>query len=201
MPLPKFLKIKKMVASDVIVDGEGKPDATFLRGYNDNLDNLRRVVNALTEQVADITTALEMAGIAIETADALAKRDALTNSFVDPVLVLQAATSTTDPTKAQVTVAAHSRKYGDGTSIAVAGGLLDLLAFDTLYYVYYDDPARTGGTVSFLATSDVIVAAQTGNRHLVGSVITPALAGDPPVGGGGPRPPGSGPSYPREVEV
>lgn len=201
MALPKFKGVKKLVATDVIVGADGKPDQTFMRGYNDNLDNIRRVINGLTEQVDLITQALELAGIALDTAEALAKKDALTNSFVDPTAVLEAATSATDPTKAQITVANHTRKYGDDTSVAVTGGLLDLLNFGTLYYVYYDDPARNGGAVTYAVSTDVIVAAMTGVRHLVGSVITPTLSGDPPVGGGGPRPPGAGGHYPREIEA
>jgi hypothetical protein len=81
-----------------------------------------------------------------------------------------------------VTISAHTRVYGDGTSVAVNAGSVLAQPYSTLVYIYYDDAARTGGTVTYLATTSQATAAQTGDRHLVGQVMTPAAAAPPTDG-------------------
>lgn len=92
---------------------------------------------------------------------------------------------------AQIVINAHTRTYGDGTSVAVSGGVIAALAYSTKYYVFYDDPDQAGGSVSYFASSNEADAAQTNGRHTVGSVTTPAAAGSP-NSGAGVRPPGVG---------
>lgn len=90
-----------------------------------------------------------------------------------------------------ITVSAHTRVYADGTSVSVAGGTLTGLGYTTTYFVYYDDVTRAGGTVTYVATTSSTTAAQINNRHLVGSILTPAaLAGG--TTGKSVQPPGVG---------
>lgn len=77
---------------------------------------------------------------------------------------------------ATISVTNHTRVYGDGSYVSVNGDSITGLAYSTLYYIYYDDPARAGGSVTYQYTTSQATAAQTGDRHLVGQVETPAAA-------------------------
>ena len=79
-------------------------------------------------------------------------------------------------TNVTVTISAHTRVYGSGTSVAVNGGTVTALAYSTTYFIYYDQASRAGGAVTYAATTSEATAAQTGDRHLVGMVVTPAAA-------------------------
>lgn len=81
-----------------------------------------------------------------------------------------------------ITISSHNRVYGDGTTVAVNGASLTGRAYNTTYYIYYSDPARTGGTVTYQTSTDPNDAIQTGNIHSVGEVLTP-IAADPPQNG------------------
>lgn len=81
-----------------------------------------------------------------------------------------------------ITISAHTRVYGDGTSVAVSGGSLTGRPYSTILYIYYDDAARTGGTVTYQSTTSQATAAQTGDRHSLGAVTTPAAAAGPVTG-------------------
>lgn len=76
-----------------------------------------------------------------------------------------------------VTVSAHTRIYGDGSSVSVNSGSVTGLAYSTSYYIYYDQASFLGGAVTYLATTSDTTAAQVGSRHLVGQVTTPAALG------------------------
>lgn len=97
-------------------------------------------------------------------------------------------------TTASIVVASHDRVYPDKT-VAVTGGTIGTaFPFGTNYWVYYDDPARAGGAVTFLTTTDPAVAAASAaepDRHFVGFVVT-ATDGGADTGGGGGAPPGWG---------
>lgn len=129
-------------------------------------------------------TAADTANTVAETVTATS---ALATSYVDNASPL---TATDAGASATITVLAHNRIYGDGTSVAVAGGSVTGLAYSTDYWVSYIDAARTGGTVTYLA-STTAQGNGSGNsdRHFVGAVRTPAALGGP-IGGNGTRPPG-----------
>lgn len=94
---------------------------------------------------------------------------------------------------ATITIPAHQRNYAD-RSVPVDGGTLAGLTLATLYYVYYDDPSRAGGAVTYQATTNygaAFLSVAQPARHFVGSVSTPG-AGEPPSDGGGATPPGGG---------
>jgi hypothetical protein len=77
-----------------------------------------------------------------------------------------------------VTIVNHNRVYGDSVinpTVSVIGATLTTAATPlSIVRIYYVDPARTGGAVSYLFTIDpTIPFAQTGNIHSVGAVEIP----------------------------
>lgn len=92
---------------------------------------------------------------------------------------------------AQVVITSHTRIYGDGSSVSVTGTTISGLAYSTLYFIYYDQASYAGGTVSYQVTTSEATAAQVNDRHLVGSVVTPASL-DPDVTGKYVKPAGLG---------
>ena len=80
---------------------------------------------------------------------------------------------------ATITISAHTRVYGNGTSVAVSGGSVTGLSYSTGYYIYYVQASRLGGAVTYQATTNSALAAQTGDTHSLGAVTTPAAAGAP----------------------
>lgn len=165
-------RLPRFNLTDKLVGPEGQPDAFFLRTLN----------NALKAIEARFTQS-----------EAIVRRAAIIGSFVSPQQVLTASVSVADTSKATITIADHDRTYGDGISVDVSGGSIDLLTFATIYYIYYDQESLTGGTVTYVTTTDPLEARQTGavpyaDRHCVGYVKTPATSGSSPVLGYGPPP-------------
>lgn len=180
----------KLLAGRAIVDEEGRPHPDFIRTMNDNIAKLAAANNQTAELVAQIALALEQAGIAIETAEATAARVSIANSYTSPGAILSAAA--VDGTDCTITIADHTRKYGDGTSVEVTGSTITGLAGETTYYLYYDDPEFAGGAVTYLYSTNYLDAAQENGRHSCGDITTPALTATEPSYGGGPRPAGTG---------
>lgn len=118
--------------------------------------------------------------------------DAISTSWTSPGAILTAADVGSDCT---ITIAAHTRKYSDATSVSVNGGTITGRAFSTVYYIYYTQTSRAGGAVSYLSTTDPNTAQPNAaaGRHYCGKVTTPADGGasteggyTPPGGYGGP---------------
>ena len=170
------------------MDKDGRATVEFLRTINSTLQSIAYALNqviALPEIQAalialDAATAAAQAAAdnANSAATVVADQSNLANSYVDGLTL----GATDAGTNATITVSAHSRVYGDGTTVAVAGGSITALAYSTLYYITYEDPTRAGGTVTYMTTTNAAVAAQTGNTHVVGSIMTPAAAAPPQVG-------------------
>jgi hypothetical protein len=184
-----------------LVDDNGLPTlefhtwlSDFARAITTNDQGQQDIIDQIAEVVGladDLDTAVTTAQTAADTAQAAAEGAnsvaSLTNSGTTGVTI----TATDAGANVTVTVSAHTRVYGDGTSVPVNGGSVTGLAYSTVYYIYYDDPTRAGGAVTYLATTSETTAAQTGDRHLVGVVTTPAAAA-PPVNGDYVRAPGIG---------
>ena len=130
-------------------------------------------------------TAQTAATTANNVATTVTAANAIATSYVTG-LTLMASDAGTNVT---VTISAHTRVYGDGTSVAVNSGTVTGRPYSTTQRIYYDDAGRAGGAVTYQATTVATVAAQTGSRHSVGAVITPASAGSP-VNGKAVDPPG-----------
>ncbi len=156
--------------------------------------DVNRVAAAGAQTTAN--TANTTANTANTTADAVKKTDKLSASWTSPGSVLSASDAGSNAT---ITIAAHVRKYGDGTQLSVAGGSLTGKSYSTVYYVYYTDATLADTTPTYTATTDPNVAAYntaTG-RHYVGAVTTPAAGAAGTTGGT--TPPGGGYSGPAAI--
>lgn len=127
---------------------------------------------------AAATSAQTAADAAQAVADGNTSLVSVVNSGVD-VNPLSATDAGTDAT---IIIAAHNRLYPDGTSVPVDGWSVTGLNYSTQYWVYYLDPTRSGGAVTYQATTIEANAAQAGDKHLVGKITTPA-ATDPDTNG------------------
>jgi hypothetical protein len=146
---------------------------------NDILD-----VQAATDAANAAAAAADAAAAAAQTtADDITSSNALANSFVTGATI----TATDVGSDVTITISAHTRKYpqpdGSTVDVAVSGGSLTARAYSTTYYIYYDDPSRAGGAVTYQSTTSQATAAQIGDRHTVGGVATPAALGAAKTGG------------------
>lgn len=194
------VRLPRLQGANPIVDKDGRPSLTFARYFQSFAEQIERVINAIatilgiTEQLdaaiqaanraaADAQDAADLAkdqaDAAKAQADATKREAALTGSYIEPDSVLTA-------TPTLLTIAAHTRKYADGTTAAVNGGTAIATAPGEINYVSYDDPDRMGGAVTYLVTSDP--PAQTGDTHVVGAVQIPETG--TVEGGNGPQRPG-----------
>lgn len=196
MAVKPFVRTSNLQQSQAIVDKDGRPAAWFVRLINDNNGNLAQAINAVAvlpviqqalveaqQAAADAMTAAEKANQAAEVAqgqtDAAKREAALQGSYIEPAAVL-----TADPTT--ITVAAHARRYADGTSADVNGGTAAATGSGDVDYVSYVDADRKGGNVTYVVSTTPPV--QTGDTHVVGAVQIPATG--TVDGGEGPRRPG-----------
>ena len=149
----------------------------------DNIVELNDLITTVEQAVADATAAAVAAN---DAAAAGTAESALVNSFVanftPPMVSADSA--------GLVTIAAHDRVYGDGATVSVSGGTVATgQANPAVVYIYYDQPSRVGGPVTYLYSLDEADAAQTGARHNIGAVLIPAAGS---ASGGYARPPGYG---------
>lgn len=184
-------KAKRFQARFPIVDSEGRPTPEFLRDLNSAID----IVNAIAavqaaalaaQNAADAAqgaaesaqTAAEAAQGAADgaqgTGDAAAQETSLQGSYpanYSPPLV-------SADNLGNVTIASHDRVYGNPTLNPTVGVSGDIIATGyvtgDVARIYYDDPTRAGGAVSYQFTLNPTIAAQRGNRHSVGAVVIPA---------------------------
>jgi hypothetical protein len=177
-----LLKLPKLPTAFKIINRDGTPTNVFQKWWQSIASGIEVSVNA-------IALALEAAGIALDAAaaaqaaadqasnvaDAQAAETSLVNSYV---------TGFTPPLIEAdefggVTIANHQRVYGDSTlnpTVAVTGASIPTIAIPgQVVRVYYDDPTRAGGPVTYQYTIDPAAPpVQTGNRHSVAAVTIPA---------------------------
>ncbi|MGL5734114.1 MAG: hypothetical protein ACRCYS_04530, partial [Beijerinckiaceae bacterium] len=170
------LKLPRLQRLIPIVDKNGLPTPAFMLWWDQAATGIEQAINGL----ADAFAAAEAANTAAAAADAAAAAAQTAADDATTVAALTAsgvtgATITATDAGANVTVSitAHTRVYGDGTSVSVNAGSVLAQPYSTLVYIYYDDAARAGGAVTYLASTSQATAAQTGDRHLVGQVLTP----------------------------
>ncbi|MES2905168.1 MAG: hypothetical protein V4696_13360 [Pseudomonadota bacterium] len=193
-------RLPRLPRAVAIVDRIGIPVVAFQKWWQSVVEQIETALNSLIDTVALIAaaqaaadsanaaaaTATAAAATAQGAADGANSVASLTNSGVTP----NPLSATDAGANATITVAAHMRIYGDGATLAIAGpSSLTGLAYSTFYYVYYDDATRADTTPAYASTTSEATAAQTGDRHLVGSITTPAAAA-PPNTGDEVRPPG-----------
>jgi hypothetical protein len=188
-------KLDRIMRQENIVEG-GRASKRFQLLWQQTMAAIEYAFTGQQAQInelmlARIEAAEAKADAAQSQATATATEDALAKSFPSPSNILSAASNGT------ITIAAHTRVYGDGTSVAVNSGTVSGWTPGQFVQVYYDDAGRAGGAVAYQGTTDVI--AQAGSRHIVGGVAIP-LAGSPTQDGFPPFPPGYVPDY-REFGI
>lgn len=111
-------------------------------------------------------------------------------SHTDPTTIFSA---TENGTTATITVLAHTRVYGDGTTLSITGAAVASLMPDTVYAGYYDDEtlAVTGPTFIFTTDTALAQAVKAEGRHFIGRIKTPAAGSGTVRTGGGVYPIGS----------
>lgn len=153
----------------------------------DAIDAAQSAANNANSAAATAQAAADASAAA---AQATAKETSIVNSYVNgftpPLLSVT--------TSGVVTIANHDRVYGDPTidpTVSVTGATVNTMATEgQVVRIYYDDPARAGGTVSYQWTIDPNpVPVQGGSRHSVGVVTIPET-GQPPSDGNYIKPPG-----------
>jgi len=132
--------------------------------------------------------------ISIETAGAIdqvtygtaARISAIIRSAYTIPVVITAADA---GTSASVTIPDQSWDYPDGTAdVTRTGGTITGLAYDTPYYICFDDATLTDETPTYLAVATYLGAINSSAhpfRHYLGYVATPAAGGGGTTGGGG----------------
>ena len=118
-------------------------------------------------------------------------------SFTE-ALTISAAAGTSAAT---ISISAHERIYLDIPAVAVGAGTIQNVPFGTNVLIYYDDPDRKGGPVTYGFTTDPNQAATSNanpGRVFVGSVTTPASASSPPTTGAPPVAPTQSGKYAQQ---
>jgi len=205
------IKLPRLPIGTPIVEDNNSASTTFAIWWNSVCDQLESSVNgvidaqnaadaaqaaAVTAQAAAVTaqasatTATAAAATAQATATtaqgdttANAREQALVTSGISPTSVLTVSSTT-------ISIAPHTRVYGDGTTVSVSGGSVSTIgATGTIDYVFYSDPSRAGGSVTYQCSTTPPV--QGNDIHVVGAVTVPSA---------GTFPGGRGPQYPGYVE-
>lgn len=175
-------RLARLQRQQTYFDDVGRPTAQMQQHWQRTMERLEARFTDIETVLAQIQAAQTMAAAAQQNVLTVAGKVDLANSYTSPVSGVVSATS-----DGVVTVTSHSRVYGDGTSVAVNGGTLSGFATGSFVRVYYSDPARSGGAVTYMgSTGDVI---QQGSTHVVGGVAIPAL-GSPTESGAPFIPPG-----------
>jgi hypothetical protein len=190
------LKLPRLPSGFKIINRDGSPTDTFQLWWNNVAGQLELNINAITAalEAADIAiAAAESAQASADAADAAAaaaqtaaddataatQQTAAEASIVNsgiinplPVYMIRAFTS------GNVTLSDHDRRYGDPTlnpTVAVDGDTVSTgQPAGEVIYVFYDDPTRAGGAVTYQWSLDPSDTIQGGNRHAIGSVTIPA---------------------------
>lgn len=203
------LKLPRLGAGVAIIDTQtGKATKEFTRYWNEFAGNIETAVNGLADAVDAIAAAQaaaeaaqvaanaaqtaadnaqDAADAAQATADAAGSGASLGNSYVTGLTI----TAHDTGTDADITISDHTRVYGDGGSVSVIGATITRNN-DVDFWIYYDDHARAGGTVSYQTTttySSAFFSQANPDRHFVGAIHTPAI-GDPDTDGQPALPPG-----------
>lgn len=180
------LRLPRLNSTDPIVDDSQRPSFVFQRFWQSAMlaieeafDAQALAIEAIAAAQAAADNANAAAEVAQEAATTATATTAVATSYIVPDGVLTAAPLI-------ITVAAHTRYYADGTSVAVSGGTVAATGTGDTDYVFYDQPSRAGGSVTYQVSTTA--PAQTVSRHVVGAVTIPASGST--LGGKGPQRPG-----------
>lgn len=198
MAIPPIV-LDRLLPFERIATDSGTATGDFQAKWQRVMEEIETAVNAVidAQNAADAANAAAAAAdaaaaaaqTAANTANTAAETVAADSSLASSGVSGLTMTASDAGSDATVTISAHTRIYGDGTSVSVNGGSVTGLAYSTGYFIYYDQASRAGGAVTYQATTSAATAAQTGDRHSLGAVATPAGGGGP-VDGNVNLPPG-----------
>lgn len=176
--------LPRIRAADAITDKDGRAVNAFVRFW----DTVCRKIEGQEKSQDTILAQLQSQQNQINAQVQRLTKQIISTSHIDGMTFVAEA----DGATAKITISDHTRVYLDGL-VAVDGNVEAGLEYGKAYSIYYDDPDREGGAVDYQATLDpteAVTSATNPWRHLVGVAVTPATSSDPPVDGGGVRPPG-----------
>jgi hypothetical protein len=161
------------------------------------LTDIEDVLAQVVAAQAAADAAQSTADTANTTATAVKKTDKASGSWTAPGAVLSAVDAGSNAT---VSVASHTRHWGDGSTTSVNSHNFTGKSYSTDYYVYYDDPNQNDTTPSYQITTNANTAAHNSStgRVYVGAITTPASGGSSTTGGT--TPPGGGYRGPDYIE-
>lgn len=181
-------QLDRLTSFEQVLGQDGTPSHRFMAIWQEQAEKIEEAFEAIDarddEQDATISAvqqALALAQSAIDEILSSKRREALRDSYTNPTTV---GTFSNDGT---VTIAAHTRIYGDGETASVNAGSVSGYNAGNYVTVYYVDTGRTGGAVSYQATTGAI--AQSGDTHIVAQGTIPA-AGETSTTGTSPTAPG-----------
>ncbi len=196
------LRLPRIPSNLAIVDSKGFVTVAYQLWWQRAMEQIENSINGV-QAALDAAEAADAAAVAANTAADNAQTAADTaQNVADTVAAdssLANSSTTLTPTdivatdagaSVTITIAAHTRNYGDGTSVSVSAGSVTGVAYSTSVWVYYIDVARAGGAVTYLASTSIVGNGSSPGLHLVGQLTTPAAAGAP-VDGIPVLPPGS----------
>lgn len=182
-------KLPRLEAGYRIINEDGTPTSTFIQWWQTNAEAIEDAINGIQLALEAAGIALDAADVAIAAAEAAqtaadnaqgaadqsASESSLVNSY--PANFTPPLISVDD--LGNVTIANHDRVYGDSTlnpTVSVNGDTFATgAAAGSVVRIYYDDPTRAGGVVTFQFTVDPAAPpVQGGDRHSVGAVTVPA---------------------------
>ncbi len=170
-----------------IAKPDGNPSSDFILKWQQTVELLESVPAIQTAAAAAIAaaaaanaaaaTANAAAATANASADAVTSESSLISSFI--VAGSYVGDLISADSLGNVTIATHQRQYGNMTlnpTVSVTGAVIATTGVNPdVVRVYYSDPTRAGGVVSYLYTIDPAPAPVQGNNiHSVGAVTIPA---------------------------
>ena len=180
------IRLPRLQSQVPIVDTRGYPTLAFHQWWEAFAGEIENEVGALqaaelAQAAADTANAAAAsANAAADAAQGAAANITASSALANSYTTGQTPQATDAGASATITIPAHTRVYGDGTSVAVSGGAVTGLAYSTRYWVYYDQASRLGGAVTYLAAVTIQGnGAGAPDRHFVGAVETPAALGAP----------------------
>jgi hypothetical protein len=188
-------KLPRVQIGTPIVDDNGTLSVAFHRYLDTLATNVEAQIGSLQAAQA-AQSAATAAGIAATAANAAAgvantaaatantaatavtATTSLANSYVTGLTI----TATDAGASVTVAISAHSRVYGNGTTVAVSAGSITGLAYSSARWVYYDQSSRLGGAVTYAAATTLQGNGTAPDRHFVGTFTTPAALAAPVTG-------------------
>ncbi len=190
------IRIPNFQQSRSITDRDGRPSPDFLRYLNKAFQDIQNSANAVidAQNAADAANAAAaVATAAAATANNAANASAAESSIVSSFVKDFAGVSPLEADNTGgVTIASHTRQYGDTTlnpDVLITGNVLATGGIPgDIVRIYYIDPTRADTTPTFLSTIDPATQpVQGGDTHVIGAVEIPAAGVSD---GGFVRPPG-----------